>query len=98
MSEWESLETAPKDGTVIELGFMRGQTIKSDGLGLWGVRSKDAPARKPSFCPLTGESFGGTAAELNAYADKPAWIRTDRLYLVPYPSHWRHAAIRRMKK
>ena len=54
MSEWESLETAPKDGTVIELGFMRGQTIKSDGLGLWGIRSKDAPARKPSFCPLTG--------------------------------------------
>lgn len=89
MSEWQNIETAPKDGTDVELGFKRGRKIKSEGLGLWGIRSKAAPARKPCFCPLTGENFGGTAAELNADADKPAWIRTDRLYLVPTPSHWR---------
>jgi len=89
MSEWQPIETAPRDGTVLELGVKRGRTIESEGLGLWGVRSKNAPARKPLFCPLTGECFNGTQAERDNYADIPAWITQNKMYLVVQPSHWK---------
>lgn len=89
MSDWQKISTAPKDGTIIELGRGRGEKKEIYGLGLWGIRSKNAPTRKPLFDPITGDCINGTQAERDKYADIPAWIQADKMYLIPRPSHWR---------
>ena len=81
--DWQPIETAPKDGSVIYAKRVYGGETIKEGRAVWGINSADAPMR--------GWSPGGLYAPTppdNEYADTPRWLTEDRRYSFPTPTHW----------
>lgn len=90
--EWQPIDSAPKDGTVLRLKREHDGHVVKEGAGVWGPRAANAPLRHPTGPDPLGRM---TAADLRleeasrvAYADEPAWLTEDRLYSFPTPTHW----------
>ena len=95
MEKWLDIKNAPKDGTVIELRRIYDGQLVAEGCGLFGTLHSDAPARRSiSPDPLSRPSIVSDAT-INEWiaesADQPRWMREDRMYRFPEPTHWRPA-------
>lgn len=84
--EWRDISSAPKDGSVIEtIRRYQGWEI-GPARAVWGSFAADAPMRK------WGD--GGIYAPIppdHEFADGQYWMREDRMFRVPEPTHWRPA-------
>lgn len=81
--KWQSIETAPKDGTLIHAKRVYQGRVVKEGAALWGVNSADAPMRQ-----WTPGGLEGPVPPDNEYADTPRWLTQDRRYSFPMPTHW----------
>jgi hypothetical protein len=92
MSAWQSIETAPKDGTVVRLKRVFEGRLVDDGPGLFGVLHDAAPSRSgPGIDPLgrlTAADYAEEAEAREAFVRSAKWLRADRMYLFPTPTHW----------
>lgn len=70
--DWQDISSAPKDGTPIWARRVFRGKVVVKGRAVWGVMADDAPMRQED-CD---------------YADTPRWLRTNRLYSFPTPTHW----------
>ena len=92
MSDWKSIETAPKDGTLVRLKRVYQGEVVTEGEGLFGQLRSDAPGRKPlgpdPLGRLTPADYHREAQETQAWADEDKWVKADRMYAFPTPTHW----------
>lgn len=84
MTDWQPIETAPKDGSVIYARRVYQGKIIKEGRAVWGINSADAPMRQSS----PGGLYGSIPPD-NEYADTPRWLTEDRRYSFPTPTHWK---------
>lgn len=87
MRRWNpDMEAAPKDGSVIEVK----REYMGDTLGpyraVWGQYAADADMRK-----WGDGGLGDPIPPNHEFADQFHWMREDRKYRVPEPTHWRMA-------
>lgn len=83
-TDWQPIETAPKDGSVIIARRVFDNRIIKEGRARWGVNSPDAPMRQ-----WTPGGLEGPIPPDRAYADTPRWVTADWRYSFPSPTHWR---------
>jgi hypothetical protein len=93
MADWQPIETAPKDGTTVYLRRVHEGAVIAEGEGFFGLLHEDAPARQPMESdPLgrfTADYYEREEAARKEYVSKPRWLRADRMYLFPEPTHWK---------
>lgn len=75
--DWRTIETAPKDGTVVRYRRVLDGKVAYEGFACW--RTVHFDALPPH--PISGEVFA--PAE-----DATGWMWPDRDKRVPTPTHW----------
>ena len=75
MTRWQSIDTAPKDGTPIWVRRKHGRAIVYEGPAVW--RTQDFPPLRDAF-----------GVEIEPGQQITWWCRVDRPYLVATPTHW----------
>ncbi len=92
MTEWQPIETAPKDGSIVRVRRLYEGRIVKEGRAVYAMLAPDAPARQSvGPDPLNRLSAADYAAEDRAraaYVERPRWLNEDRLYAFPEPTHW----------
>jgi hypothetical protein len=92
MSEWQPIESAPKDGTVVRLKRIYEGRLVADGPGLFGILHDAAPSRSgvglDPLGRLTMADYEREAKDREVFVRSAKWLRADRMYLFPTPTHW----------
>jgi hypothetical protein len=92
MSEWRDIESAPKDGTCVWVRRVYQRRLVVEGWAVFGIAHKHAPQRQPlgpdPLNRLSAADYAREAQETVAYAERPKWLRDDRMYSFPEPTHW----------
>lgn len=87
LERWDpDMTAAPKDGSVIEVKREHEGRTMGPYRAVWGQYAADAEMRQ------WGD--GGLDAPIppnHEFADRFHWMREDRQYRVPEPTHWRMA-------
>lgn len=81
--EWQDISSAPRDGTAVWCKRVYNGCVIAEGWAVWGVNSADSPMRQ--------FADGGLYAPIppdHEYADEPKWLKPDRRYSFPAPTHW----------
>ena len=82
--EWRPIATAPRDGSKVWVKRDHNGILVKEGWAVWGVNSDDAPMRH--WGP--GGLDGPIPPDI-AYADTARWLKPDRRYSFPTPTHWK---------
>jgi hypothetical protein len=90
--EWQPIETAPRDGSVVRVKRVYQGRVIAEGDAVFGVAHPAAPQRQ-SLGPdplgrLSAADYEAEDAATIAYADKPKWLKPDRMCSFPEPTHW----------
>jgi hypothetical protein len=92
MSEWRSIDTAPKDGTVIRLKRVYKGRVIAEGVGLFGSLHGAAPSREvlgpDPLGRLRATDYAALAEATRVWSASEKWLREDRMYAFPTPTHW----------
>lgn len=89
---WQSMKTAPQDGSLVWARRVHNGYLVKEGWAVWGINSKDAPMRQWGPGGLDGR-----IPPDHAYADTPRWLVADRRYSFPEPTSW-HPEMTRVNK
>ena len=76
MAKWQNIETAPRDGTSVNVRRVYEGRIVYEGPAVW---------RTVHFEALRDPLRGGVFAEAE---DATGWMRVDSEHRVPEPTHW----------
>lgn len=76
--DWQPIETAPRDGTRVQLRRIYKGSVVAEGEGLFGTLHDQAPVR---------QGRGARVAD-PVFVTRKHWLRADRMYLFPEPTHW----------
>jgi hypothetical protein len=99
MTKWQPIETIPPeylDGREVWVKRMSpsnpGQIV-SEGWAVYGVCAPSAPQRQPlgpdPLGRLTSADYAREDRDRLAHADQQKWLKPDRMYSFPTPTHWR---------
>lgn len=95
MTDWLPIGTLPdemKDGRQVWVKRVYQRKVVAEGCAVFGVCHLDAPQRKPlgpdPLGRLSSEDYAREARDTALYADKPKWLKPDRMYSFPTPTHW----------
>lgn len=92
MSEWQPIETAPKDGREVYVKRVREGRLVAEGLAVFGHLAAAAPSRRPMGVDplgrLSAADYAREDADRTAWAESAKWLKPDRLYAFPTPTHW----------
>ncbi len=92
MTNWQPIETAPTDETVVRLKRIYQGRLVAEGLGLFGILHPAAPSRSgvglDPLDRLTAADYEREAKDREAFVRSAKWLREDRMYLFPTPTHW----------
>ena len=93
MSDWLDIETAPKDGTIIGLRRIYKGSVIAEGPGLFGRLHEEAPSRgglgPDPLGRLTADDYRREDEARKEWSESAKWLRADRLYAFPTPTHWK---------
>lgn len=90
MSEWQPIETAPTDGSEVQLKRVYQDRLVVEGTGVFGYLHEAAPSRSCDLATLflmAGDAKFRKAQE--DYVKTQHWLKPDRMYLFPAPTHWK---------
>jgi hypothetical protein len=95
---WEPIELIPdelKDGRKVWVKRVyEGRTI-AEGYAVFGVAHDEAPQRQPlgldPLGRLSSADYVRESSERRTFADEQKWLKPDRMYSFPTPTHfhWR---------
>lgn len=90
--DWQTIESAPKDGSNIWVKRVYENRIVAEGWAVFGVCHRDAPQRQSLGIDLLGRldasDYAREGANRSAYVEAPKWLKPDRMYSFPNPTHW----------
>jgi hypothetical protein len=93
MDEWQSIKTAPHDGSVVWVKRVFNGRLVAEGEAVFDLLDSAAPSlRGVGPDPLGRLSAADYARENNEralWAGQRMWLRPDRLYRFPTPTHWK---------
>lgn len=93
MSEWMDIETAPKNGTPIMAKRVYQGRLVAEGVAVWGDLHDAAPSRTPlgidPLGRLSAADYQREAAATAEWSSTAKWLREDRMYAFPAPTHWK---------
>lgn len=93
MTQWELIDTAPKDGSPVWVRRIYRRRIVKEGWAVFGVCHPNAPQREPlGPDPLgRGEPYDRERdlVQTAESANQPKWLTPDRMFSFPSPTHWR---------
>lgn len=75
---WESMDTAPKDGSPVWVRCVHNGKLVTRYWAVWGIMAEDAAMRRWAAEGIADPD----------YADTPRWLTEDRLYAFPTPTAW----------
>lgn len=95
MREWQPIETAPKDGSPVWVKRVYKGEVVDEGEAVFALLHPNAPSLRPPSPDLLNRpevaAFNNDPAripEREAWRTTPKWLRSDRMYLFPEPTHW----------
>lgn len=90
--DWQPIESAPKDGTVVLLKRIYEGRKVAEGPGLFGILHPAAPSRNGAGIDplgrLTAADYAKEDRTREAFVRSAKWLIVDRMYLFPTPTHW----------
>lgn len=92
MSEWQPIETAPKDGSVVHVRRVAPSGMIFEGPAVWATLYMDAPSRSGMGADplgrLSGADYAREEKERAEWVSGAKWLKPDRLYAFPTPTEW----------
>jgi len=92
MADWQPIETAPKDGTVVHVRRVAPSGMIFEGPAVWDVLAAAAPSRQGAgpdpLGRLSASDYARENDERAAWTAEPKWLKPDRLYAFPTPTEW----------
>lgn len=88
---WRPIETAPTDGRKVWVKRMYKGQLVTEGWAVFGICHLKAPQRFVERDPLNRLAEADYAREAvlaREQADAPKWLKPDRMYSFPAPTHW----------
>lgn len=96
---WQSIESIPdemKDGREVQVkrtSPSNPRNIVAEGLAVFGLPHSAAPMRQglgiDPLGRLNAADYAKEAAATTAMVSKPRWLKPDRMYAFPTPTHWK---------
>ncbi len=90
MGEWQPIETAPKDGSVVWVKRVYQRRIVAEGEAVYDIPSAAAPMLVPLGPDPLGRpvDYKREADACRRAALESQWLLPSRLYAFPDPTHW----------
>lgn len=89
---WHDIETAPKDGTLVNLRRVYNGRVAFEGEGLFGDLHPNAPSRlglgTDPLGRLSAKDYRHEIVDRERWVSEPKWLKPDRMYAFPTPTHW----------
>lgn len=95
MNDWQPIETAPHDGSVVYVRRIYEGRLVTEGEAVFALPHPHAPqlqALGPDpLNRLSAQDYAHEADHRRKLAAEPHWMLPDRMYSFPMPTHWRPA-------
>lgn len=93
VQDWQDIETAPNDGSIVWVKRVYKGGIIKQGEAVFDVPHPDAPMLQPIGADplgrLSAEDYAREDEQAKAAAVTKRWLIPDRMYAFPTPTHWR---------
>lgn len=90
--DWQPIETAPEDRLPVYVKRIYERRIVVEGEAVFAELHPHAPSRQPMGLDplgrLSAADYAREAAQTAEWASEAKWLKPDRMFAFPTPTHW----------